>query len=60
MIALVLPGGTDDAAEVIDALLSSADACEGNAPELAARRRALADQLGDALDTLPRPIHLEE
>ncbi|MGW4950634.1 hypothetical protein [Streptomyces parvulus] len=52
-VLLRLPGGTDDASEIVDALLTAADACEGRAPELAARRRQLAHDVGDALDQLP-------
>lgn len=43
----------DDVAECVESLLVAAEACEPTAPILAARRRLLADQLGDALDTLP-------
>ncbi|WP_199807456.1 hypothetical protein [Streptomyces sp. NRRL F-5650] len=42
-------------AEIIDALLSTADGCEDRAPALAARRRQLAHDMGDALDQLPAP-----
>lgn len=59
MIAIRLPA-PDDVAELVDALLAAATACEPHAPELARRRRALADQLGDALDNLPRPIPFKE
>ncbi|MEU9777461.1 hypothetical protein [Streptomyces sp. NPDC047968] len=52
---LILPGGTGDVAELVEALLVAADARDRSAPALAARWRDLADQLGDALDTLPRP-----
>ncbi|CAL9303008.1 hypothetical protein [Streptomyces sp. SudanB91_2054] len=54
-VLLRLPGGPDDASEIVDALLTAADACEGLAPELATRRRQLAHDLGDALDRLPVP-----
>lgn len=53
MIILRLPG-PDDLAEVIDSLLDAADACEGHAPHLAAKRRDLAHALGDGLDALPQ------
>ena len=59
MISLRLPGA-DEVAELVDALLAAADACQPHAPELARKRRALADQLGDALDNLPRPIPFKE
>lgn len=59
MISLRLPAA-DDLAELVDALLTAADACEGHAPELAARRRELADELGDALDALPHPIPMPD
>ncbi|AEW94633.1 MULTISPECIES: hypothetical protein [Streptomycetaceae] len=54
MIALYLPG-IEGAAEVVDALLTAADAVQSGAPDLAARRRGLADAIGDALDALPQP-----
>lgn len=47
-----------DPADVVrccEALLGQADAVERSAPLLAARYRAIADQLGDALDGLPVP-----
>ncbi|WP_262702006.1 MULTISPECIES: hypothetical protein [Streptomyces] len=56
MLRLDLPG-PDDAAEIVDALLAAADRCETSAPELAARRRTLAEHIGDGLDALPRPTH---
>jgi hypothetical protein len=59
VISLLLPAA-DDAAELVDALLTAADACEHRAPDLAARRRALAEDIGDALDNLPQPVTTEE
>lgn len=59
MISLRLPAA-DDLAEIVDALLTAADECEHRAPELAARRRALAHQIGDALDDLPKPTTRED
>jgi hypothetical protein len=59
VISLRLPSA-DDAAGLVDALLAAADACENRAPALAHRRRALADQLGDALDHLPTPNRFQE
>ncbi|TXS35140.1 hypothetical protein EAO77_37710 [Streptomyces sp. t39] len=52
---LILPGGIASAVDLVDALLAAADARERRAPRQAARWRDLADQLGDALDTLPTP-----
>ena len=45
--------GLDDVAEVVECLLMGADAA--SSVELAARRRALADGIGDALDAIPAP-----
>lgn len=59
MIRLHLPAA-DDVAELVDALLAAADACELRAPLLAQKRRSLADQLGDALDQLPQPNPFQE
>ncbi|MEW2635968.1 hypothetical protein AB0903_31100 [Streptomyces sp. NPDC048389] len=56
MAALLrLPGGPDDAAELVEALLAAADTRDRHAPAQAARWRELAHQLGDALDNLPTP-----
>jgi len=54
MIRLILPAA-DDAAEIIEALVAAAETRDGRAPAQAARWRQLADDLGDALDTLPCP-----
>ncbi|MFI1472077.1 hypothetical protein [Streptomyces wuyuanensis] len=60
-MAVHLTGLTcDDVAEVVDSLLDAADACEPHAPRLAEKRRCLAEQLGDALDVLPKPTDQEE
>lgn len=59
MIRLDLPS-PDDAAELVDSLLDAADACQSHAPQLAAKRRQLADSIGDALDTLPQPSTRED
>ncbi len=59
MIALRLPG-PDDAAEIVDSLLKDAAILDAHAPALAARKRRLADAIGDALDRLPRPTHTPE
>ncbi|MET9729639.1 hypothetical protein ABZZ79_02930 [Streptomyces sp. NPDC006458] len=52
---LSLPGGTRDASELVEALLVAAQARDTTAPQLAARWRKLADDIGDALDALPPP-----
>jgi hypothetical protein len=58
MAALLrLPGGPDDAGELVEALLTAADTREATAPAIAARWRQLANDIGDALDTLPTPQH---
>ncbi|MFJ8992656.1 hypothetical protein ACIRQH_19945 [Streptomyces sp. NPDC102279] len=51
---LKLPTGTD-AAELVEALHVAADARDDTAPELATRWRTLANDIGDALDALPKP-----
>jgi hypothetical protein len=43
----------DEVAEVLESLHSEADRIQGNAPELAARKRDLAVRIGDAYDQLP-------
>ncbi|MFC7909027.1 hypothetical protein [Streptomyces nigra] len=56
MAALLrLPGGTDDAAEIVEALLTAADTRDAHAPAQATRWRALAEAIGDGLDALPPP-----
>jgi hypothetical protein len=52
---LKLPGGTRDASELVEALLVAAAARDDTAPDLAARWRQLADDIGDGLDELPPP-----
>lgn len=59
MISLRLPA-SDDAAELVEALLAAADAREDHTPVLAARWRHLAHQIGDALDELPTPSEWED
>jgi hypothetical protein len=54
MIRLHLPAA-DDAAELVEALLTAADTRDESAPAQAARWRGLACDIGDALDTLPQP-----
>lgn len=56
---LKLPGGTQDASELVEALLVAAQAREDTAPQLAARWRRIADNIGDALDALPPPRHTD-
>lgn len=58
-VTLRLPG-PDDLAEVVDSLLDAADACEKHAPALAAKRRALAESIGDELDLIPAPTTRED
>lgn len=57
MAIVVRLTGPDDVSEIVDALLTAADARQAHAPELAARWRALAHNVGDALDALPTPRH---
>ena len=52
---LRLPGGARDASEIVEALLVAASHREARAPQLAARWRAIADDIGNALDQLPVP-----
>ena len=52
---LLLPGGSDDVSEIVEALLAAAEAKETDAPELAIRWRWRANDIGDALDALPAP-----
>lgn len=47
--------GPGDLAEVVDCLLLGSAVCAETCPALSARRRELADAIGDALDGLPRP-----
>jgi hypothetical protein len=47
--------GPDDLAEIVEALVTAAEAKEAYAPELADRWRNLANDFGDALDQLPTP-----
>ncbi|MFE0727910.1 hypothetical protein ACFW2X_06600 [Streptomyces antibioticus] len=54
-VLLRLPRGTDDLAEIIEALLTAADTKQADAPQLAERWRELAHSIGDGLDLLPRP-----
>ncbi len=58
MIVVRLPSA-GHVAELIDSLLAHADQLQGHAPALAARKRRLADQLGDGLDQLPTPTTQE-
>lgn len=56
MISLRLPAA-DDLAEVVEALLVAAETRDEHAPTQAGRWRALAHDLGDALDQLPLPTN---
>ncbi|SFK74735.1 hypothetical protein [Streptomyces pini] len=58
-VTLRLPSA-DDLSEVVDSLLDAADACEKHAPTLAAKRRRLAESIGDALDLIPAPTTRED
>ncbi|MGW7196622.1 hypothetical protein [Streptomyces chryseus] len=57
---LRLPGGARDASEIVEALLVAAQARETTAPDLAGRWRAIADDIGDALDQLAPPTTTQE
>lgn len=46
--------GPGDYAEIVDCLLLGAAVCAETSAELCAYRQRLADEIGDALDTLPR------
>lgn len=46
---------TADAADLVDILLAAADRCERRDPDKAARRRQLANGIGDGLDNIARP-----
>lgn len=50
--------GVADYQEIVEALLLAADHADG--PEVAERRRWIADRIGDALDTLPTPRGVRE
>jgi hypothetical protein len=45
--------GPGDYSEIVDCLLLGSAVCAETSPELCAYRQRLADQIGDALDTLP-------
>ncbi|MEV1079910.1 hypothetical protein AB0I98_16935 [Streptomyces sp. NPDC050211] len=57
MAIVVRLTGADDLSEIVEALLTAAEAKEPHAPELALRWRWLANDIGDALDALPQPRH---
>lgn len=59
MISLRLPSA-DDCGELVEALLAAADARDTTASKQAARWRGLANDLGDALDALPRTHPFKE
>ncbi|MYW48854.1 hypothetical protein [Streptomyces sp. SID161] len=54
-VLLRLAGGTEDLGEIVEALLTAADAKSTDAPALADRWRDLAHGIGDSLDALPKP-----
>jgi hypothetical protein len=45
-----------DAARVVDALLAQADLVDSSERYLATRYRRIADDIGDALHRLPKPV----
>lgn len=55
MAALLKLGSPQDASELVEALHVAADARDNTAPELATRWRRIANDIGDALDALPKP-----
>ncbi|MFF5984384.1 hypothetical protein ACFY78_36635 [Streptomyces olindensis] len=55
MAVVVHLPGPDDLAEIVEALVTAAEAKEAHAPELADHWRNLANDIGDALDQLPTP-----
>ncbi|MDT0567880.1 hypothetical protein RM704_10430 [Streptomyces sp. DSM 3412] len=57
MAIVVRLTGSDDLGEIIEGLLTAADAKQTDAPALATRWRALAHDIGDALDQLPQTPH---
>ncbi|TXL91619.1 hypothetical protein [Streptomyces sp. IB2014 016-6] len=57
---LRLPGGTRDASEIVEALLVAAQTREVTAPDISARWRQIAHDIGDALDQLPTPTIIQE
>ncbi|GFH36597.1 hypothetical protein [Streptomyces pacificus] len=60
MAALLKLPSCQTASEIVEALLVAAQARDTTAPELAARWRGIADDIGDALDQLPTPTQTEE
>lgn len=56
---LKLPS-THQASEIVEALILAASYRDQVAPELAARWRSIANDIGDALDQLPPPITTQE
>ncbi|MFF2522466.1 hypothetical protein [Streptomyces liangshanensis] len=60
MAALLRLASTHQASEIVEALVLAAHYREEVAPELAARWRSIANEIGDALDHLPTPTHLEQ
>ncbi|MFI2033694.1 hypothetical protein ACH470_03180 [Streptomyces bottropensis] len=59
MAIVVRLTSADDVSEIIEGLLTAAEAKQTAAPHLATRWRNLAHNIGDALDTLPTPTTAE-
>lgn len=55
MATLLKLGSTQDASELVEALHIAADARADTAPQISARWRQIANDIGDALDALPKP-----
>jgi hypothetical protein len=55
MALLVRLSTPDDLAEIVEALITAAGTKEADAPELAARWREIAHDIGGSLDLLPQP-----
>lgn len=60
MAALLRLASTHQASEIVEALVLAAHYREEVAPELAARWRSIANDIGDALDNLPTPTTHQE
>lgn len=60
MAIVVRLTSADDVSEIVEGLLTAAEAKQTAAPDLATRWRDLAHDIGDALDTLPIPTTNED